>query len=153
MAVRTEAMAASRCEGGKKFFLWICHRADFTSKFFTHEEVQKEDIDELRGLVETGMSELMHGMAAIAQMDLGRRMEELEARVTDIDRRVRAESKGDAAKAGAAAQPALAAAAAEVREAEREARAEVAGAPELAYLSEEDPLDSLEWAAAHIRGT
>uniref|UniRef100_A0A7S4T2M1 Ion transport domain-containing protein n=1 Tax=Alexandrium monilatum TaxID=311494 RepID=A0A7S4T2M1_9DINO len=149
LAVRTEAMAASRCEGGKKFFLWICHRADFTSKFFTHEDVQKEDIDELRDRVETGMSEIMHGIAAIAQMDLGRRMEQLEARMADIDRRVMEKAKGDAAKAGAAAQPALAAAAVEVRE----AREEVADALEAAYLNEEDPLDSLEWAAAHIRGT
>jgi len=37
---------------GKRFFLWVCHRSDYTHLNFVSEEVEKEHIDQLKDKVE-----------------------------------------------------------------------------------------------------
>jgi len=57
--MREQSWEATR--RGKRFYLWVCHRADYSALNFVTEEVEKEHIDELKEKVDR-MEDLLRDM-------------------------------------------------------------------------------------------
>lgn len=86
LCARSEFAGPEACSG-RKFFLWMCHRADFDPNFFINKEVEKEQIDDVRERlvrVEAALARAEHGAETLP----GAVLEGLEGLVGQLGERL-----------------------------------------------------------------